>query len=87
MSASNFKTFKYKKHGTTDAYVDCSTEVVDGKTCYYLEMEHNTYYDFKMDVEKDEEIYYMVCDMDHLNDYCIEVYEHPDYQIEYSVEG
>lgn len=86
VKASNTKRFKYKKHGTTNDFTDCQSEVVDGTTCYYLEMEHDTYYDFKLDVDKDEEVYYMVCDMDHLSDYCIEVYEHPDYQISFDGE-
>ena len=84
VKASNTKQFQYKVHGSTDDFADCQSEVVDGKTCYYLQLAHDTYYDFKMDVEKGETVYYMVCDMDHLTDYCIEVYEHPDYQIAYN---
>ena len=87
VKVSNTKKFQYKKHDTTDDYADCQSQVINGKTYYYLTMDHNTYYDFKMDVEAKETVYYMVFDESRPNDYFIEVMEHPDYQIEFVSES
>ena len=81
ISLSNSKSFKYKKYGTSDPYTDCLSETINGKLCYYAVLDHDIYYEFTMDVEKNETVYYMICDMDHLQDYCLEVYEHPNEQI------
>ena len=83
VKVSNTKKFKYKKHGTTDAWSDCQSQVLDGKTYYYQTLEHDTYYDFKMDVASQETVYYMIFDELRPDDYCLEVIEHPDYQIEF----
>ena len=45
VKVSNTKKFQYKKHGTTDVWADCESQVLDGKTYYYQTMDHDTYYD------------------------------------------
>lgn len=84
VKVSNTKKFQYKKHDTTDDWADCQSQVIDGKTYYYQTLDHNTYYDFKMDVEDNETVYYMVFDEKRPNDYYLEVIEHPDFQIDFS---
>ena len=84
VKVSNTKKFQYKKHGTTDDFADCQSQVIDGETYYYLTMEHNVYYDFKMDVKDNETVYYMVSDESRPTDYFIEVVEHPDFQIDFT---
>ena len=84
VKVSNTKKFQYKKHDTTDAWADCQSQVLDGQTYYYQTLEHDTYYDFKMDVDAKETTYYMIFDEARPDDYCLEVIEHPDYQIEFT---